>query len=104
MIVYTVTVIDIVGDSVLGIRRTPAIFTDLDNAIYTVRNNLEDISDDGSYQFAVIEETLLNSIRPVITDGIKLWFRYNSISEEFEECDIQNIPPRISRLQGFGIG
>ena len=79
MIVFTVTVIDIIGDNVLGERRTPAIYTKLDLAINTVRNNFEDISDNGLYQYAVIEETLLNEIRPYIKDGTRLWFKYNSI-------------------------
>lgn len=104
MIVFTVTVIDIIEDPVLGIRRTPAIFTELSDAISAVKNNSEDLSDDGSYQYAVIEETLLNSIRPYISDGVKLWFRYNSIFDEFEECDILNVPPKIAKLCGFGIG
>lgn len=104
MIVYSITVIDIIEDPVLGIRRTPAIFTSLDEAISTIKNNEENLSDDGLYQFAVIEETLLNSIRPIISDGIKIWFKYNSITDEFEECDVINIPSKIARLSGFGIG
>lgn len=104
MIVYSVTVIDIIGDSVLGIRRTPAIFTELSDAISAVKNNDDDLSDDGSYQFAVVEETLLNSIRPEINAGVKLWYRYNAILDEFEDCSIENVPKNIARLSGFGIG
>jgi hypothetical protein len=33
MIVYTVTVVDVVSDPLLGNRRTPAIFTSLDKAV-----------------------------------------------------------------------
>lgn len=104
MIVYTVTVLDIVGDPVLGLRRTPAIFTSLEKAIAAIKNNEEDMADGSSYQYAVIEETLLDTIRPVVQRGEKLWFKYNSILDEFEECDVRRVPYHISRLYGFGIG
>lgn len=104
MIVYTATVLDIIGDPVLGIRRTPAIFTSLETAITAVKNNDEDMADHNLYQYAVIEETLLDTIRPHIQRGERIWFKYNSILDEFEECDVRRIPPHISRLYGFGIG
>ena len=104
MIVFTVTVLDIIGDPVLGNRRTPAIFTSLTDAITAVRNNEDDLADDNFYQYAVIEETLLDVIRPQIDGGERIWFKYNSITDEFEPCDVASVPNRIAKLYGFGIG
>lgn len=104
MIVYTVTVLDVIGDPILGNRRTPAIYTNLKEAISAVKNNDNDLSDDGLYQYAIIEETLLNEIRPHLQDGVRWWFRYNAIIDEFEECDTLQVPSHINRLYGFGIG
>lgn len=101
-IVYTITVIDLYTDKVLGLRRTPAIFTDLHKAIYTVRNNVDNLSDGISYQYAVIEESVLNVVRPNLElDGFKLWFKYNSATEEFEES---SVPIQLRNQSGFGIG
>lgn len=101
-IVYTITVIDLYTDKVLGFRRTPAIFTDLNKAIYTVRNNVDNLSDGILYQYAVIEESQLNVVRPNLNFiGFRLWFKYNSATDEFEESP----PPQQLRQQsGFGIG
>ena len=104
MIVYAIAVLDILGDPILGNRRTPAIFTTLKDAIQAVKNNENDLSDDGLYQYAVIEETLLNEIRPHLSDGGRWWFRYNSIIDEFEQCKESSVPSHISRLYGFSIG
>ena len=104
MIVFTVTVIDIVGDPVLGNRRTPAIYTSLQDAIRAVRDNEGDMADDGYYQYAVIEETLLNIVYPYIDNGEKLWFKYNTITDEFEPCNSLALPQNITKLCGFGIG
>ena len=100
--VYTVTVIDLYTDTVLGLRRTPAIFTDLDSAIYTVRNNVDNLSDGILYQYAVIEETVLNVVRPNLEhSNLRLWFKYNSALDEFVEC---KAPPQLRMQTGFGIG
>lgn len=104
MIVYAVTTLDVLGDPILGNRRTPAIYTTLKDAIAAVKNNDEDLADDGLYQYAVIEETLLNTVRPYIQDGERLWFRYNAVIDEFEECDAWTVPSHINRLYGFSIG
>jgi len=101
-IVYTVTVIDLYTDKVLGIRRTPVIYTDFKFAYLTVKNNSNTLSD-GTYQYAVIEETVLNMIRPTV-DYIKpsqWWYKYNSVTDEFEECDM---PVQLRNQAGFGIG
>lgn len=101
-IVYTITVIDLYTDKVLGLRRTPAIFTDLHTAIYTVRNNVDNLSDGILYQYAVIEESVLNVVRPNLElSGFRLWFKYNSAKDEFEECPA---PPQLRMQSGFGIG
>ena len=100
--VYTVTVIDLYTDTVLGHRRTPAIFTDLNLAIYTVRNNVDNLSDGISYQYAVIEESALNVVRPNLEhSSLRLWFKYNSAVDEFVEC---TAPPQLRMQTGFGIG
>jgi hypothetical protein len=104
MTVYTITVIDVTTNTILGDRRTPAIFDTLVAAVSAVRNNDMDIADDGNYQFAVIEEVLMNTVYPNIFDSRRMWFRYNSITQEFEECAVDNVPHQISRLSGFGIG
>lgn len=101
-IIYTVTVLDLRTHLPLGLRRTPLICTDLEDAIYVVRNNLRDIADGSTYQYAVIEKSLLNEIRPNIeTQSMRLWYKYNSVLDEFEPCE----SPSILRYQtGFGIG
>jgi hypothetical protein len=105
MIVYTITVLDFVADPVLGNRRTPAIFTTLEKARSVVKNNEQDLSDGVLYQYAVIEETHLNVIRPdVFYDTKKYWFKYNSALDEFVECDPKDIPYPANKLSGFGIG
>jgi hypothetical protein len=104
MIVYTVTVIDLVGDLVLGNRSTPAIFTTFEGAYSAVRNNEKDIADNNLYQYAVIEETYLNVVRPDLEFGTKKhWFKYNTALEEFEPYT-PNHPHPVFRLSGFGIG
>jgi len=105
MIVYTVTAIDLIGDPVLGSRRTPAIYTSLEDAVHAVKNNEGDIADNNLYQYAVIEETYLNKVRPDIDhETKKIWFKYNTVLDEFEECDPQRIPLTVTNLSGFGIG
>jgi hypothetical protein len=105
MKVYTVTVIDFIGDPVLGHRSTPAIFTSLEQAITTVKNNEQDIADDNLYQYAVIEETYLDIIRPDLeVTTKKWWFKYNTVLDEFEECETSRLPFNIANLSGFGIG
>jgi hypothetical protein len=102
--VYTVTTLDLRGsDNILGYQKTPAIFTILDDAIFAVQNNLNDLSDEGNYQYAVIEKNWLNEVRPLINDdnNNKMWFRYNSILDEFEMCAE---PKQFARVNGFGIG
>lgn len=101
-VVYTVTVIDGYTDRVLGIRRTPAIFTKFKDAVYTVRNNVSDLSDGGTYQFAVIEETVLNEVRPnVDRNNTCWWFKYNGATGEFDPICA---PQHFRFMSGFGIG
>jgi hypothetical protein len=104
MRVYTVTVIDVESDPVMGMRSTPAIFTNLTRAIAAVKNNECDIADDKLYQYAVIEESYLDVIRPDM-DRItkKYWFKYNETLEEFEPFVPTNTHP-VFKLSGFGIG
>jgi hypothetical protein len=104
MKVYTVTTINLRENPVIGDRRTPAIFTSLDYAIYAVKNNETDISDGGLYQYAVIEETFLNRIRPDTRASVRHWFRYNPVLDEFEPLDLHAIPSQLTHLYGFGIG
>lgn len=105
MKVYTVTVIDLVGDITLGNRRTPGIFTSLDKAITAVQNNENNLNDDNLYQYAVIEETSLDVIRPdTVFSTRKWWFKFNTVNKEFECCELSLVPRNISRLSGFGIG
>ena len=101
-IVYTVTVIDLYTDKVLGIRRTPVIYTQFKYAEHTVKNNSNNLSD-GTYQYAVIEEISLNVIRPCIDymTPNRWWYKYNSVKDEFEECQA---PPQLRNQCGFGIG
>jgi hypothetical protein len=104
MIVYSVTLIDLMSDQVLGNRRTPVIFTTLERAIKAVKNNEKDLADNNLYQYAVIEETKLNVIRPDLeTNTKKYWFKYNTVLDEFEPfTNTQNLT--IFNLSGFGIG
>jgi hypothetical protein len=104
MIVYSVTLIDLMGDPVLGNRRTPVIFTSLERALKAVKNNEDDLADDNLYQYAVIEETMLDVIRPDLgTSTQKYWFKYNTVLDEFEPfTNTQNLT--IFNLSGFGIG
>lgn len=101
-IVYTVTVIDLYTDKILGVRRTPVIYTQFKFAEHSVKNNSNKLSD-GTYQYAVIEESVLNVIRPCI-DFMKpyqWWYKYNSVTDEFEES---KCPPQLINQSGFGIG
>jgi hypothetical protein len=102
-IVYTVTVIDLYTDKVLGIRRTPAIFTQFKYAEHAVKNNSNNLSDGTTYQYVVIEEISLNVIRPCIDYMIPIrwWYKYNSATDEFDECQV---PPQLRNQCGFGIG
>lgn len=101
-VVYTVTVVDLRNMLPLGIRRTPIICTELEDAIYAVKNNLQDLADGMMYQYAVIEKTALNVVRPNINgDGIRLWYKYNSVIDEFEPCEM---PIALRNQTGFGIG
>jgi len=104
MIVYTVTTIDLSDECILGTRRTPAIFTTLASATYAVKNNELDLADGGTYQYTVIEKTLLNAIRPDTQNNLRLWFVYNAIADEFESVNPSKLPPQLSKLYGFGIG
>jgi hypothetical protein len=88
----------------LGVRRTPVIFTTYVAAQYAVRNNEMDLADDNSYQYAVIEETFLDVIRPNTQNCRRSWFRYNHIIDEFEEIDNTKVPFKLLNLYGFGIG
>jgi len=100
--VYTVTVIDLRNLLPLGIRRTPLICTELEDAIYAVKNNLRDLADGATYQYAVIERSILNEIRPNLEQtSMRLWYKYNSVIDEFEPCDI---PVALRNQTGFGIG
>lgn len=101
-IVYTITVIDIRVNFPLGLRATPLICDNIEDAIYAVRNNLNDLSDGAIYQYAVIEKTFLNVVRPNLEeDSMKLWYKYNSVIDEFEPC---SIPTILQNQNGFGIG
>lgn len=101
-IIYTVTVIDLRNLLPLGIRRTPLICTDLEDAIYAVKNNLRDLADGSSYQYAVIERNVLNEVRPNLEqDSMRLWYKYNSVIDEFESCEA---PAALRNQTGFGIG
>ena len=101
-IVYTVTVIDLYTDKILGVRRTPVIYTQFKFAEHSVKNNTMGLSD-GTYQYAVIEESALNVSRPAM-DFIKpsqWWYRYNSATDEFVESQC---PPPLRNQSGFDIG
>ena len=101
-IVYTVTVVDLRNLLPLGIRRTPLICTNLTDAIYAVRNNIQDLADGVTYQYAVIEKSMLNTIKPNLEeDSMKLWYKYNSVKDEFEP---RELPPVLKNQTGFGIG
>lgn len=100
--VYTVTVIDLRNFLPLGVRRTPVIYNLINDAIYAVRNNSHDLADGATYQYAVIERCKLNIIRPNLeTAQLSLWYKYNSVIDEFESCDA---PKALRNQTGFGIG
>lgn len=101
-LVYTVTVVDLRNLFPLGIRRTPLICTDLEDAIYAVKNNLRDLADGATYQYAVIERSVLNEVRPNLEQqSVRLWYKYNSVIGEFEAC---KVPQALRNQTGFGIG
>jgi len=103
MNIYTITVIDINDrKNILGTRRTPAIFTKLQSAVFAVRNNTEDLSDGGTYLYAVIEESIWDVIRPnILGEARQFWFRYNSALDEYEPIPK---PAQFQNQSGFGIG
>ncbi len=101
-IVYTVTVIDLYSDPTVGVRRTPVIYLELGDAVYAVKNNLGNMSDGITFQYAVIEETRLNVVRPQIDyPQQSWWFKYNSAMDEFVSCAV---PTQLRNQSGFGIG
>lgn len=101
-IVYTVTVLDVRNFTPIGIRSTPLICTRLEDAIFAVKNNLQDLSDGATYQYAVIEKSILNVVRPNLEiNSVRLWYRYNSVLDEFEPCETPNA---FRNQTGFGIG
>lgn len=101
-VVYSVTVIDLRSNLPLGIRRTPVICTDINDALYAVKNNLQDLADGVTFQYAVIEKTLLDEIRPNLEiHSLRLWYKYNSVTDEFESC---SAPTMLYNQTGFGIG
>ena len=100
--VYTVTVIDLYSDPTVGIRRTPVIYLKLGDAVYAVKNNLGNMSDGITFQYAVIEETRLNVVRPQLDyPQQSWWFKYNSAVDEFVSCAV---PTQLRNQSGFGIG
>lgn len=100
--VYTVTVIDLRNLLPLGIRRTPLVCTELEDAIYAVKNNIRDLADGATYQYAVIERSMLNEIRPNLEqESMRLWYKYNSVIDEFEPSEM---PVALRNQTGFGIG
>lgn len=100
--VYTVTVIDLRNLLPLGIRRTPLVCTELEDAIYAVKNNIRDLADGATYQYAVIERSMLNEIRPNLEQiSMRLWYKYNSVIDEFEPSEM---PVALRNQTGFGIG
>lgn len=101
--VYSITVIDVRDkNNLTGIRSTPGIFSKFSDAEYAIKNNSSDLSDNNSYQYAVIEETELNKIRPNLeTDSRQWWYRYNSSAGEFFPTEKPSI---LLRQKGFGIG
>jgi len=74
----------------------------LEDAIYAVKNNLRDLADGSTYQYAVIERSLLNEIRPNLEQqSMRLWYKYNSVIDEFEPSEM---PIALRNQTGFGIG
>ena len=99
---YTVTVLDFHTDAILGIRRTPAVYTKWADADFTIRNNLQDLADGGTFQYGVIEESRLNMIRPNLEcQRPRWWYKYNQIHNIFEPC--AGLAP-MRYQSGFGIG
>jgi len=103
MILYTVTTIDVSDKkNILGIRRIPVIYSTLQEAIFSVRNNSQDLSDGGTYLYIVVEETRTNVIRPALEYQVReFWFRYNSAVDEYEPI---TKPDKFSTQSGFGVG
>jgi len=103
--IYTVTVLDVRNTECPGYWRTPAIFTNLKDAIRVVRDNNLDISDGGTNQYAVVEKTYLNQIYPLAweseADRERYWFEWNPVEEEYVEAEI---PQKYVRVYSFGIG
>jgi hypothetical protein len=74
----------------------------LEDAIYAVKNNLKDLADGATYQYAVIERNCLNEVRPNLEqESMRLWYKYNSVTDEFEACET---PHALRNQTGFGIG
>ena len=102
MVVYTLTLLDFHTDPVLGIRTTPGIFSRFHDAEFHVRNNLHQLDDGNTYQYAVIEESRLNEIRPNLqVRRSQWWYKFNAVENSFIAC----VPvPQLRYQTGFGIG
>lgn len=97
--VYAVVVIDARDEMLKRASRAPAICTTYNEAERIILDNVTDISDSGLNNYALIEETVLNSVYP--DSKVLKWFIWDSIAEEYRPCEM---PKSYSRVVGFSIG
>ncbi len=96
--IYIVTVLDDADPERPLYQRTPGIFTNIDDAISAIKNNVKNISENGFNQYAVIEQTTINKIIPVIEH--RMWFEWDATTETYQLTDS---PAKFIKVVGFGI-
>lgn len=97
-IIYTVTVIDDSDEEQAPYQRIPGIFTTLDRAIISIKNNDSNIAESGTCRYAVIEQTNLDEILPQVKR--RVWFKWDSTEEQYVSIET---PTKFERVHSFGI-
>ena len=94
---YTVATIESGKRALKGIRCV-AFTTDKMKAIDFVKYNYNDLSEDGSNLYAIVER-IEPGVYPRILESI--WFKWDKEKKEYVGCDI---PKKLCHITNFGIG
>lgn len=85
MKIFNVSTVDVTDSMIKHSVCTVGVFTDYTKALYAIRNNEEDISEDGVNTYCVIEHTESDMVHP---QHNKLeWFNWDEIEQEYLPCD-----------------
>jgi len=99
--VYTVTVFNDSDPDRPYYTRTPGVFTSLDRALQTVKQNDLDIAEQGYNIHAVVEKVTLDMLYPDACIQERWWFTWDAELETYVEAPIPTI---YAHVVGFGVG